>query len=245
LNGHTAAHRPAKSFDFANIDVIYTTSPRFFLGLKGVSLALPKAASSPSWAPTAPASRRLNAISNLLRNRRREVTQGADPFARAGRRPTPNDPVRRGCHPGDGGPPLLRPSHGHENLLTRTHPRRSSAARSPRIWRSSTRNISRGSGARPPGRLHPAARADDGDSPRPDDRPTPSFLDEPDGPGAVKLVEESSSRLEPQRAREVSILLAEANTNVALRYALTATSWRTARGARRLRPPLCARTGRE
>ena len=93
-----------------NIEVIYD---HVILVLKGVSLKCRRAASSALLgANGAGKTTTLKAISNLLHSERGEVTKGSIVFEGeqvAGARPT------SWCarlHPGDGGPPLLRPSHG-------------------------------------------------------------------------------------------------------------------------------------
>ena len=130
----------------------------------------------------------LKAISNLLQAERGEVTKGRIQSRRAGRRAHAQRPGAARRHPGDGGPPLLRPSHGRgEPADRRLHPRRRQAPRSPTISRRST-TISRGSSERSePGRLHLGRRAaDDGDRPRADepaqDHPARRAVD---GPGAA------------------------------------------------------------
>ena len=83
------------------------------LVLKGVSLDVPKGGIvALLGANGAGKTTTLKAISNLLHAERGEVTKGSIEFN--GERVDRPDAERSGAarlHPGDGGPPLLRPSH--------------------------------------------------------------------------------------------------------------------------------------
>ena len=115
-----------------NIEVVYSS---VILVLKGVSLAVPKGGIvALLGANGAGKTTTLKAISNLLHAERGEVTKGAIVFD--GERGAPAVAQRSGAarlHPGDGGPPLLRPSHRRgEPADRRLHaPRRQGRGRAP------------------------------------------------------------------------------------------------------------------
>jgi branched-chain amino acid transport system ATP-binding protein len=98
-----------------NIEVIYD---HVILVLKGVSLEVPAGGIvALLGANGAGKTTTLKAISNLLKAERGDVTKGSvEAFGERIDRLTASDLVKRGIiqvmdHPGDGRPPLLRPSH--------------------------------------------------------------------------------------------------------------------------------------
>ena len=181
-------------------------------------------ASSRCSAPTAPASRpRSKAISNLIRSERGEVTKGSIEFK--GERVdglTPNDLVRRGCIQVMEG----RHCFGHltveENLLTGAFTRRDGrgaiAADMEMVYAYFPRlKERRGSLA---GYISGGEQQMMAIGRALMSRPTMVLLDEPSMGLAPQLVEEIFEIVKRLNAEQgVSVLLAEQNTNMALKYA--------------------------
>ncbi len=204
-----------------NIEVIYN---HVILVLKGVSLAVPEGGIvALLGANGAGKTTTLKAISNLLRAERGEVTKGSILFN--GERVealSPNDLVRRGCIQVMEG----RHCFGHltveENLLTGAYTRRDGGAAIrqdlemvytyfPRLRerRKSQAGYTSG-GEQQMVAIGRAMMA----------RPTMILLDEPSMGLAPQLVEEIFEIVKKLNIHEgVSFLLAEQNTNIALRYA--------------------------
>src|SRR5918995_1410412 len=204
-----------------NIEVIYD---HVILVLKGVSLSVPRGGIvAILGANGAGKTTTLKAISNLLRTERGEVTKGSIEFE--GERvdkATPNDLVRRGCIQ------VLEGRHcfGHltieENLLTGAFTRRDGNAAIrrdleaiyeyfPRIKqrRSSMAGYTSG-GEQQMCAIGRAMMS----------RPSMILLDEPSMGLAPQIVEEIFEIVHKLNATEgVSFLLAEQNTNMALKYA--------------------------
>jgi len=207
--------------DVANIEVIYD---HVILVLKGVSLAVPQGGIvALLGANGAGKTTTLKAISNLLHAERGEVTKGTISFA--GERVeslSPNALVTRGCIQVMEG----RHCFGHltieENLLTGAYTRRDgwSAIRDdlemvysyfPRlkVRRSSMAGYTSG-GEQQMCAIGRALMS----------RPKMVLLDEPSMGLAPQLVEEIFEIVKSLNRNEgVSMLLAEQNTNIALRYA--------------------------
>lgn len=207
--------------DVSNIEVIYD---HVILVLKGVSLAVPQGGIvALLGANGAGKTTTLKAISNLLRAERGEVTKGSISFA--GERVealSPNALVTRGCIQVMEG----RHCFGHltieENLLTGAYTRREgwSAIRDdldkvytyfPRlkVRRSSMAGYTSG-GEQQMCAIGRALMS----------RPKMVLLDEPSMGLAPQLVEEIFEIVKSLNENEgVSMLLAEQNTNIALRYA--------------------------
>tara|TARA_R110002020_G_scaffold15140_23_gene53362 strand:- start:1379 stop:2233 length:855 start_codon:yes stop_codon:yes gene_type:complete len=207
--------------DVSNIEVIYD---HVILVLKGVSLAVPQGGIvALLGANGAGKTTTLKAISNLLRAERGEVTKGSISFA--GERVeslSPNALVTRGCIQVMEG----RHCFGHltieENLLTGAYTRREgwSAIRDdldmvysyfPRLKerRSSMAGYTSG-GEQQMCAIGRALMS----------RPKMVLLDEPSMGLAPQLVEEIFEIVKSLNQNEgVSMLLAEQNTNIALRYA--------------------------
>jgi branched-chain amino acid transport system ATP-binding protein len=207
--------------DVANIEVIYD---HVILVLKGVSLAVPQGGIvALLGANGAGKTTTLKAISNLLRAERGEVTKGTISFA--GERVealSPNALVTRGCIQVMEG----RHCFGHltieENLLTGAYTRRDgwSSVRDdlemvysyfPRlkVRRSSMAGYTSG-GEQQMCAIGRALMS----------RPKMVLLDEPSMGLAPQLVEEIFEIVKSLNQNEgVSMLLAEQNTNIALRYA--------------------------
>jgi len=204
-----------------NIEVIYD---HVILVLKGVSLAVPEGGIvALLGANGAGKSTTLKAISNLVRFERGEVTKGSIEFK--GERVdglTPNDLVRRGCIQVMEG----RHCFGHltveENLLTgsftRSDGRSAVAADLERVYAyfprlRERRNALAGYTSGGEQQMTAIGRALMS-------RPTMILLDEPSMGLAPQIVEQIFEIVRDINARErVSFLLAEQNTNVALRYA--------------------------
>ncbi len=204
-----------------NIEVIYD---HVILVLKGVSLKVPEGGVvALLGANGAGKSTTLKAISNLIRSERGEVTKGTIEFK--GERVdglTPNDLVRRGCIQVMEG----RHCFGHltveENLLTGAFTRRDGSAAIqqdlekvysyfPRLKerRSSIAGYTSG-GEQQMTAIGRALMS----------RPTMILLDEPSMGLAPQIVEEIFGIVHNLNEREgVSFLLAEQNTNIALKYA--------------------------
>lgn len=204
-----------------NIEVIYD---HVILVLKGVSLSVPRGGIvALLGANGAGKTTTLKAISNLLRAERGEVTKGSIEFdgARVDRM-SANELVRRGCIQ------VLEGRHcfGHltieENLLTGAFTRRDGSAAIkrdlemvytyfPRLRqrRSSMSGYTSG-GEQQMCAIGRALMS----------RPKMILLDEPSMGLAPQIVEEIFEIVKDLNAREgVSFLLAEQNTNMALRYA--------------------------
>ena len=204
-----------------NIEVIYN---HVILVLKGVSLSVPKGGiTALLGANGAGKTTTLKAISNLLHGERGEVTKGSISFNNeVVHNLSPNDLVRRGCIQVMEG----RHCFGHltieENLLTGAYTRRDGAAAIkqdlekvyayfPRLKerRSSQAGYTSG-GEQQMCAIGRALMS----------RPKMILLDEPSMGLAPQLVEEIFEIVKELNRKEgVSFLLAEQNTNVALRYA--------------------------
>ena len=204
-----------------NIEVIYN---HVILVLKGVSLDVPAGGIvALLGANGAGKTTTLKAISNLLQGRARRRHQGLHRVRGQARRPV--DPQRTGpprLHPGDGRPPLLRPSHDRrEPAHRRLHPQgRPPGHRRdlelvyryfPRLKerRASLAGYTSG-GEQQMCAIGRALMS----------RPTMILLDEPSMGLAPQLVEEIFEIVKRLNEDEgVSFLLAEQNTNMALRFA--------------------------
>jgi len=220
LANPSAASAPANVLDIANIEVIYN---HVILVLKGVSLSVPEGAIvALLGANGAGKSTTLKAISNLLLSERGQVTKGRILYR--GERVdglTPNDLVRRGVIQVMEG----RHCFGHltveENLLTGAfiHGGQRRVADDlekvyhyfPRL--KVRRNSQAGYTSGGEQQMTAIGRALMS-------RPSTILLDEPSMGLAPQLVEEIFEIVKNLNEQEkVSILLAEQNTNVALRYA--------------------------
>jgi branched-chain amino acid transport system ATP-binding protein len=204
-----------------NIEVVYN---RVILVLKGVSLAVPKGEIvALLGANGAGKSTTLKAISNLLSAERGEVTKGAIIFeGETVHALTPNELVRRGCIQVMEGRHCFAHLSIEENLLTGAYTRRDghTAIRRdidlvysyfPRLKerRSSIAGYVSG-GEQQMCAIGRALMS----------RPRMILLDEPSMGLAPQLVEEIFEIVGNLNVREgVSFLLAEQNTNIALRYA--------------------------
>jgi branched-chain amino acid transport system ATP-binding protein len=204
-----------------NIEVIYD---HVILVLKGVSLAVPKGGVvAILGANGAGKTTTLKAISNLLHAERGEVTKGSILFkGEEIQDRSPNDLVRRGCIQVMEG----RHCFGHltveENLLTGAYTRRDGRAAIradlekvyaffPRLRERRTSQAGYTSGGEQ--QMVAIGRALMS-------RPDMILLDEPSMGLAPQIVEEIFEIVRRLNADEgVSFLLAEQNTNVALRYA--------------------------
>src|SRR3989440_1113858 len=212
---------PANVIDVANIEVIYN---HVILVLKGVSLSVPEGAIvALLGANGAGKSTTLKAISNLLLSERGEVTKGR--IHCRGERVdglTPNDLVRRGVIQVMEG----RHCFGHltveENLLTGAFIHGSKRGQIaddlekvyhyfPRLRERRTSQAGYTSGGEQ--QMTAIGRALMS-------RPNTILLDEPSMGLAPQLVEEIFEIVQELNRKEgVSFLLAEQNTNIALRYA--------------------------
>jgi branched-chain amino acid transport system ATP-binding protein len=204
-----------------NIEVVYD---HVILVLKGVSLAVPQGQIvALLGANGAGKSTTLKAISNLLRAERGEVTKGAIVFEGAEvQELTPNELVRRGCIQVMEG----RHCFGHltieENLLTGAYTRRDGRAALrrdlesvyayfPRLAERRTAMAGYASGGEQ--QMCAIGRALMS-------RPKMILLDEPSMGLAPQIVEEIFEIVRSLNDKEgVSFLLAEQNTNMALKYA--------------------------
>ncbi len=215
------ADASAPILDVANIEVIYNS---VVLVLKGVSLSVPKGGIvALLGANGAGKTTTLKAVSNLLRAERGEVTKGAIRFK--GERidqMSPNELVRRGAIQVMEG----RHCFGHltveENLLTGAFTRRDGRAAIardletiygyfPRLKQRRFAQAGYTSGGEQ--QMCAIGRAMMS-------RPELILLDEPSMGLAPQVVEEIFEIVRDLNAREkVSFLLAEQNTNIALRYA--------------------------
>lgn len=204
-----------------NIEVIYD---HVILVLKGVSLEVPEGnIVAILGANGAGKTTTLKAISNLLRAERGEVTKGSIEFE--GSRVdalTPNDLVRRGCIQVMEGRHIFEHLTTEENLLTGAYTRRDGRGKIqqdlemvytyfPRLKerRSSQAGYTSG-GEQQMTAIGRALMS----------RPKMILLDEPSMGLAPQLVEEIFGIVRDLNEKEgVSFLLAEQNTNIALRYA--------------------------
>lgn len=205
-----------------NIEVIYN---HVILVLKGVSLEVsPGSIVALLGANGAGKTTTLKAISNLLRAERGEVTKGSIEFD--GNRVdalTPNDLVRRGCIQVMEGRHVFGHLTTEENLLTGAYTRRDGRGAIaadlemvysyfPRLKmrRSSQAGYTSG-GEQQMIAIGRALMS----------RPKMILLDEPSMGLAPQLVEEIFEIVKTLNEKEeVSFLLAEQNTNIALRYAM-------------------------
>jgi branched-chain amino acid transport system ATP-binding protein len=204
-----------------NIEAIYD---HVILVLKGVSLAVPKGGiTALLGANGAGKTTTLKAISNLLRTERGEVTKGSIVFeGQEVQALSPNDLVRRGCIQVMEGRHCFAHLTVEDNLMSGAFTRRdgSAAVRAdlemvygyfPRlkIRRASLAGYTSG-GEQQMTAIGRALMS----------RPKMILLDEPSMGLAPQLVEEIFEIVKTLNEREgVSFLLAEQNTNVALRYA--------------------------
>ena len=212
---------PGARLSVSNIEVIYN---HVILVLKGVSLEVPEGGVvALLGANGAGKTTTLKAISNLLRGERGEVTKGAISYrGERVERLTPNDLVKRGVIQVMEG----RHCFGHltveENLLTgaftRSDGRGAVRAELDRVYQYFPRLKERrqslagyiSGGEQQMTAIGRALMA----------RPNMILLDEPSmglAPQIVEEIYEIVSRL--NRETKVSFLLAEQNTNIALRYA--------------------------
>ena len=212
---------PAPIVEVNNIEVIYD---HVILVLKGVSLSVPKGGIvAILGANGAGKTTTLRSISNLLKAERGEVTKGSISFkGERTDRLTPNDLVKRGCIQVMEG----RHCFGHltieENLLTGAFTRRDGRAAVanslervyayfPRLKerRSSQAGYTSG-GEQQMCAIGRALMAN----------PTMVLLDEPSMGLAPQIVEQIFEIVKDINTKDgVSFLLAEQNTNMALRYA--------------------------
>ena len=228
-----------------NIEVVYD---HVILVLKGVSLTVPRGGIvAILGANGAGKTTTLKAISNLLRAERGEVTKGSIEFegTRVDRM-SPNELVKRGCIQVMEG----RHCFGHltieENLLTGAFTRRDGNAAIkrdletiyeyfPRLRqrRSSMAGYTSG-GEQQMCAIGRAMMS----------KPHMILLDEPSMGLAPQVVEEIFGIVATLNAREgVSFLLAEQNTNIALRYATYGYILETARASRTSRATSAASAG--
>ena len=217
----TATPAAPPILDVANIEVIYD---HVILVLKGVSLTVPeRGIVALLGANGAGKTTTLKAISNLLRAERGDVTKGAITFAgEEVQSLSPNALVTRGCIQVMEG----RHCFGHltieENLLTGAYTRREGWAAIkadlekvydyfPRLRERRSSQAGYTSGGEQ--QMCAIGRAMMS-------RPKMMLLDEPSMGLAPQLVEEIFEIVRELNAREgLSFLVAEQNTNVALRYA--------------------------
>jgi branched-chain amino acid transport system ATP-binding protein len=204
-----------------NIEVVYSS---VILVLKGVSLAVPKGGIvALLGANGAGKTTTLKAISNLLHAERGEVTKGAIVFdGEQVHRLSPNDLVQRGCIQVMEGRRCFAHLTVEENLLTGAFTRRdgkAAVARDlelvysyfPRLKerRESTAGYTSG-GEQQMCAVGRALMS----------RPKMILLDEPSMGLAPQIVEEIFEIVKDLNGKEgVSFLLAEQNTNMALKYA--------------------------
>jgi len=220
-SGTAPAQQPDRILSVKNIEVIYD---HVILVLKGVSLEVPKGGIvALLGANGAGKTTTLKAISNLLHAERGDVTKGSILFDGAEVQDlSPNELVRRGCIQVMEG----RHCFGHltieENLLTGAFTRRDGAAAIrrdmemvyeyfPRLRQR--RNSMSGYTSGGEQQMCAIGRALMS-------RPKMILLDEPSMGLAPQVVEEIFEIVKDLNAKEgVSFLLAEQNTNIALRYA--------------------------
>ena len=218
----SAAPKAAEAFlSVNNIEVVYS---RVILVLKGVSLTVPKGGIvALLGANGAGKTTTLKAISNLLHGERGEVTKGSILLnGEQVHRLTPNALVTRGCIQVMEGRRCFAHLTVEENLLTGAFTRRDSKAQIaqdlervyayfPRLKarRHSTAGYTSG-GEQQMCALGRALMS----------RPNMILLDEPSMGLAPQVVEEIFEIVRSLNEKEgVSILLAEQNTNMALKYA--------------------------
>ena len=221
--GMSAAKSPAPApiLSVNNIEVVYN---HVILVLKGVSLAVPKGEIvALLGANGAGKSTTLKAISNLLSAERGEVTKGSIIFeGEAVHALSPNELVRRGCIQVMEGRHCFAHLSVEENLLTGAFTRRDghAAVRQDldRVYSYFPRlKERRGSIA---GYVSGGEQQMCAIGRALMSRPKMILLDEPSMGLAPQLVEEIFEIVGNLNAREgVSFLLAEQNTNIALRYA--------------------------
>ena len=204
-----------------NIEVIYD---HVILVLKGVSLSVPKGGIvALLGANGAGKTTTLKAISNLLRAERGDVTKGSVEFAgESVQHLTPNDLVKRGVIQVMEGRHCFEHLTVEENLMTGAYTRTDGAAAVqqdlemvygsfPRLKERRTSQAGYTSGGEQ--QMTAIGRALMS-------RPNLILLDEPSMGLAPQLVEQIFEIVKRINEEEgVSILLAEQNTNVALRYA--------------------------
>jgi branched-chain amino acid transport system ATP-binding protein len=212
---------PDKFLSVNNIEVVYSS---VILVLKGVSLSVPKGGIvALLGANGAGKTTTLKAISNLLHAERGEVTKGAIVFnGEQVHRLSPNDLVQRGCIQVMEGRRCFAHLTVEENLLTGAFTRRDGKAAVaadlelvysyfPRLKerRESTAGYTSG-GEQQMCAVGRALMS----------RPKMILLDEPSMGLAPQIVEEIFEIVKDLNAKEgVSFLLAEQNTNMALKYA--------------------------
>jgi branched-chain amino acid transport system ATP-binding protein len=215
------APTPGKFLSVNNIEVVYSS---VILVLKGVSLSVPKGGIvALLGANGAGKTTTLKAISNLLHAERGEVTKGAIEFdGEQVHRLSPNALVQRGCIQVMEGRRCFAHLTVEENLLTGAFTRRdgkAAVARDlelvysyfPRLKerRESTAGYTSG-GEQQMCAVGRALMS----------RPKMILLDEPSMGLAPQIVEEIFEIVKNLNGREgVSFLLAEQNTNMALKYA--------------------------
>ena len=214
-------HPPDKFLSVNNIEVVYSS---VILVLKGVSLSVPKGGIvALLGANGAGKTTTLKAISNLLHAERGEVTKGAIEFdGEQVHRLSPNALVQRGCIQVMEGRRCFAHLTVEENLLTGAFTRRdgkAAVARDldlvysyfPRLKerRESTAGYTSG-GEQQMCAVGRALMS----------RPKMILLDEPSMGLAPQIVEEIFEIVKNLNGKEgVSFLLAEQNTNMALKYA--------------------------
>jgi len=212
---------PDKFLSVNNIEVVYSS---VILVLKGVSLSVPKGGIvALLGANGAGKTTTLKAISNLLHAERGEVTKGAIVFnGEQVHRLSPNDLVQRGCIQVMEGRRCFAHLTVEENLLTGAFTRRDGKAAVaadlelvysyfPRLKdrRGSTAGYTSG-GEQQMCAVGRALMS----------RPKMILLDEPSMGLAPQIVEEIFEIVKNLNGKEgVSFLLAEQNTNMALKYA--------------------------
>jgi branched-chain amino acid transport system ATP-binding protein len=214
-----AATAAAPILSVNNIEVVYD---HVILVLKGVSLEVPKGEIvALLGANGAGKSTTLKAISNLLAAERGEVTKGSIVFDGAEVHAlTPNELVRRGCIQVMEGRHCFPHLSVEENLLTGAYARGGAQMREdlervygyfPRL--KERRNSQAGYTSGGEQQMTAIGRALMA-------RPKMILLDEPSMGLAPQLVEEIFGIVKELNAKEkVSFLLAEQNTNIALRFA--------------------------
>ncbi len=214
-----ATARPILSVN--NVEVIYD---HVILVLKGVSVVVPKGGIvAILGANGAGKTTTLKAISNLLKAERGEVTKGNIEFeGERVDRMTPNELVRRGCIQVMEGRHCFGHLNIEENLLTGAFTRRDGSAAIKRdmemVYSYFPRLKQR--------RLSMAGYTSGGEQQMCAigralmSRPKMILLDEPSMGLAPQIVEEIFEIVKDLNAKEgVSFLIAEQNTNMALRYA--------------------------
>ena len=207
--------------EIGNIEVVYD---RVILVLKGVSLSVPKGGIvALLGANGAGKTTTLKAVSNLLRAERGDVTKGAIRFnGERIDRQSPSELVRRGCIQVMEGRMCFPHLSIEENLLTGAYTRRDGRAairndlamiyeRFPRL--RERRHAMAGYTSGGEQQMCAIGRAMMA-------RPSLILLDEPSMGLAPQVVEEIFEIVRVLNERDgVSFLLAEQNTNIALRYA--------------------------